>query len=100
MRDVFHEEQVVHGTELWVDSFPPLWGKVRMGGIMRGLARQLRRKMTDAERFLWKHLRLRHMQGFPPPQSSPTRGGGGYEAPTLSCHEPNKSSVDFTVNRP
>jgi hypothetical protein len=28
----------VHGTELWVDSFPPLWGKVRMGGIMRGLA--------------------------------------------------------------
>jgi hypothetical protein len=45
-----------------------------MGGIMRGLARQLRRKMTDAERLLWKHLRLRHMQGFPPPQSSPTRG--------------------------
>jgi very-short-patch-repair endonuclease len=30
-----------------------------MGGIMRGLARQLRRKMTDAERLLWKHLRLR-----------------------------------------
>jgi hypothetical protein len=41
--DIFFREEdrtefLVHGTELWVDSFPPLWGKVRMGGIMRGLA--------------------------------------------------------------
>jgi adenine-specific DNA-methyltransferase len=28
------------------------------------LARALRRKMTDAERHLWKHLRLRNIEGF------------------------------------
>jgi hypothetical protein len=49
----------VHATELWVDSFPPLWGKVRMGGIMRGLARQLCRKMTDAERLLYQTIGVR-----------------------------------------
>jgi hypothetical protein len=32
LRPAAPKEFVVHGTELWVDSFPPLWGKVRMGG--------------------------------------------------------------------
>jgi hypothetical protein len=67
---------------------PLCGGRLGWGGIMRGLARQLRRKMTDAERLLWKHLRLRHMQGFPPTSILPHKGGGGYEAPTLSSHEP------------
>jgi very-short-patch-repair endonuclease len=35
-----------------------------MGSNIKSKARALRRNMTDAERALWNHLRLRQMQGF------------------------------------
>jgi len=41
-----------------------LWGKVRMGGTVKDKAKHLRANMTDTERLLWKHLRLRQLQGF------------------------------------
>ncbi len=44
-------------------SLPPLRGKVRMGGMDRDHARQLRKNPTDAERVLWRHLRFRQMGG-------------------------------------
>jgi len=45
-------------------SLPPLsWGKARMGGMDYNKARTLRKNLTDAERILWKHLRLRQFEG-------------------------------------
>ncbi len=52
-------------------SFPPCGGRacpersrrVRMGGMKKANARQLRRKSTKAERQLWRHLRLRQLGG-------------------------------------
>lgn len=38
-------------------------GEGRDGGMDRTKARQLRKNMTEAERRLWKHLRLRHFGG-------------------------------------
>ena len=34
-----------------------------MGGMNRGQARKLRNNPTDAEKVLWKHLRLRQVEG-------------------------------------
>ena len=42
---------------------PPLWGKVGMGGMNNAKARQLRQNPTEAERVLWRHLRLRQLAG-------------------------------------
>jgi very-short-patch-repair endonuclease len=35
-----------------------------MGGMDKTTARELRRNMTEAERTLWRHLRLRQFGGF------------------------------------
>ena len=35
-----------------------------MGGMNKRKARDLRKNLTDAERFLWQHLRLRQMGKF------------------------------------
>jgi very-short-patch-repair endonuclease len=43
---------------------PPLWGKVGMGGMDRIKARELRKNMTEAERILWRSLRLRQIRGY------------------------------------
>jgi very-short-patch-repair endonuclease len=45
------------------NSFPPLRGKVGMGGMRKDRARELRKNPTDAERALWKHFRLRQIGG-------------------------------------
>ena len=34
------------------------------GGMNKNKARELRRDMTDAEHSLWKHLRLRQLEGY------------------------------------
>jgi very-short-patch-repair endonuclease len=34
-----------------------------MGGMSNAKARQLRRNLTEAERLLWRHLRLRQLEG-------------------------------------
>ena len=47
------------------DPFPPLRGKVRMGGaVNRVMARALRNHPTDTERALWRHLRQRQFKGL------------------------------------
>lgn len=43
---------------------PPFVGKVRMGGTVKDKAKHLRANMTDTERLLWRHLRMRQLQGF------------------------------------
>ena len=35
-----------------------------MGGMPNGKARTLRKNLTDAERILWKHLRMRQLIGY------------------------------------
>jgi len=47
-----------------VRSLPPLRGKVGMGGMNKYKAGDLRKNLTEAERILWKHLRLRQMGEF------------------------------------
>ncbi len=42
---------------------PPLRGKVGMGGMTTQSARVLRNHLTDTERVLWRHLRLRQLEG-------------------------------------
>jgi very-short-patch-repair endonuclease len=42
---------------------PPWRGKAGMGGMHRARARQLRRNLTEAEQALWRHLRLRQLDG-------------------------------------
>ena len=42
---------------------PPLRGRIKVGGMNRGQARKLRKNPTDAEKVLWKHLRLRQVEG-------------------------------------
>src|SRR5439155_20949216 len=42
---------------------PPLRGRIKVGGMNRGQARKLRNNPTDAEKVLWKHLRLRQVEG-------------------------------------
>ncbi len=46
------------------NPFPPLRGKVRIGGLSKTKARELRNNPTEAERTLWKHLRLRQLDGY------------------------------------
>ena len=36
----------------------------RIATTTKGNARQLRREMTDAEQFLWRHLRMRQLHGL------------------------------------
>ena len=43
---------------------PPSRGKGGMGGMNKINARRLRKNLTNAERILWKHLRLRQMREF------------------------------------
>ncbi len=50
--------------ELPFGLLPPLWGKVGMGGMHKAQARQLRKNPTEAERVLWRHLRLRQLEGY------------------------------------
>ena len=35
-----------------------------MGGTVKDKAKHLRANMTDTERLLWRHLRMRQLQGF------------------------------------
>jgi very-short-patch-repair endonuclease len=46
-----------------VIRLPPLRGKVGMGGMHKSRSRQLRRNLTEAEQALWRHLRLRQLDG-------------------------------------
>jgi very-short-patch-repair endonuclease len=56
------------------DSSLPRWGRARVGGYQNGdirkvskqieRARQLRKNMTDAERFLWNRLRKKKLHGL------------------------------------
>jgi len=45
---------------------PPLRGKARIGGMnrLRTRARELRNNATDAERALWRQLRLWQLEGY------------------------------------
>ncbi|MCX6338482.1 MAG: DUF559 domain-containing protein [Candidatus Aureabacteria bacterium] len=43
-----------------------------MGNNIRDRARRLRKNLTDAERALWRHLRLRQMAGFKFRRQQPT----------------------------
>jgi len=47
------------------ESLPPPRGKVRMGEVTTAItrARELRSNPTNAERTLWRHLRLRQIHG-------------------------------------
>jgi hypothetical protein len=48
------------------DSFPPMRGTVRIGGMnpTRSRARQLRRNPTNVERLLWQRLRFWQVDGY------------------------------------
>ncbi len=46
-----------------INSSSPLRGKVGMGGMNKIRARELRKNMTEAERLLWRQLRLRQFGG-------------------------------------
>jgi very-short-patch-repair endonuclease len=41
-----------------------LRGKVGMGGMEKNRARELRKNLTDAEKMLWNHIRLRQMGDY------------------------------------
>lgn len=47
-----------------LDSFPPGGGRLGWGGTMDSTARSLRKHPTEAERLLWRHLRLRQLGGW------------------------------------
>jgi very-short-patch-repair endonuclease len=42
----------------------PKLGEGRGEGLLKNRARELRKNMTDAERWLWQHLRNRDLSGF------------------------------------
>jgi len=46
-----------------VTPLPPLRGKVGMGGMDKIRAGELRKSLTEAERSLWRRLRLRQIGG-------------------------------------
>jgi very-short-patch-repair endonuclease len=45
------------------NSFPPGGGRLGWGGKKNTKQRHLRKNPTDAERVLWRHLRLRQIEG-------------------------------------
>ena len=49
-----------HGTS---DTLPPVVGEGGGGGVSTQRARALRKNPTEAEHALWKHLRMRQLEG-------------------------------------
>jgi very-short-patch-repair endonuclease len=49
-----------HGNS---DTLPPVVGEGEGGGMSTIYARTLRKNPTEAERTLWKHLRMRQLEG-------------------------------------